>query len=314
MTTTQNAISVSNLYKRFRGGMRSGDVLALADVSLDVSHGEIFGLLGPNGAGKTTLVKILLGSLHPSGGGASINGVDVGRCKARLSVGFLPENHRFPTYLTGRQMLRVFGGMNGMSASILKSRAVELLEIVGMTRWCDTRIKKYSKGMMQRLGMAQALLSDPDLIFLDEPTDGVDPIGRREIRDILVDLKEKGKTIFLNSHLLAEVESICDRVAILDKGKLIKIGPVTGLIDEKPSYRVETAELPLEAAERIKSAFPQAVIKGNGIDVVFFETRHINDMIDLLRSLGVSLVSAAPTKITLEDSFMQLIKGEVKRD
>jgi ABC-2 type transport system ATP-binding protein len=258
MTDAAIAIRVEHLSKTFGGGLRGkNDVQALADVSLEVTQGEIFGLLGPNGAGKTTFVKILLGALHPSTGSASINGHGCGNWRARQKAGFLPENHRFPSYLTGQQFLNIYGGLAGMPRSAIRTRANELLELVEMTRWRKTKIRKYSKGMMQRLGVAQALLNDPDLVFLDEPTDGVDPVGRREIREILKKLKDQGKTIFLNSHLLAEVEAICDRVAILDKGKLIKVGPVGALIETKPYYWIETSHLPEHIAGMVTSGFDQ---------------------------------------------------------
>jgi len=309
MTDTA-AIKTTNLAKRFWGGFRNKDVLALSDVSLEVHSGEIFALLGPNGAGKTTLMKILLGSLRPTAGAATINGHDCGRWEARRKAGFLPENHRFPSYLTGLQLLYVFGGMSGMSRREIKPKADSLLELVSMSKWRKTKIKKYSKGMMQRLGLAQALLNDPDLVFLDEPTDGVDPIGRREIRNILLDLKRQGKTIFLNSHLLAEVESVCDRVAILDKGKLIKVGSVGSLIEVKPYYWVETYDLPSEAAKKVRAAFDEAQIENNTIKVGFKDGRTINALIDLLRQNNVDIASVKPISVSLEDSFMQLIRPE----
>jgi ABC-2 type transport system ATP-binding protein len=206
-------------------------------------------------------------------------------------------------------MLYVYGGMAGLTREQIRAKADPLLELVGMSRWRKTRIKKYSKGMMQRLGLAQALLNDPDILFLDEPTDGVDPIGRREIRNVLLELKRQGKTIFLNSHLLAEVESVCDCVAILDKGKLIKTGPVTGLTAAKPGYTIETHSLSEETAQKIVAAFPQVQVSDNVVHAMFDDARQVNDLIDFLRRNQVDLVSVAPIKVSLEDSFMQLIRG-----
>lgn len=308
MTDFVNAISVNHLSKQYPGGFRGNPVLAISDLSLDIKPGEIFGLLGPNGAGKTTLIKILLGALRPTSGTASINGHDIKSHRAREKAGFLPENHRFPPYLTGMQMLMIFGGMRGMSRKAVKAEADKLLKLVNMERWQNTKIKKYSKGMMQRLGLAQAILGDPDLIFLDEPTDGVDPIGRHEIRTVLLDLKKRGKTIFLNSHLLAEVEAVCDRVAVLDKGKLIKTGPVSGLIETKPTYRIETVYLRPEMPERIIKQFPQAQIDGKIITISFDEPRRINDLIDYLRADRVDLLAVSPVKVSLEESFLTLLK------
>ncbi len=309
MTEQAIAIRISSLSKRYAGGLRGGGVLALSDLSLDVFPGEIFGLLGPNGAGKTTLIKILLGALHPTAGTASVNGHDIRDWRARGKAGFLPENHRFPPYLTGQQMLRCFGGMTGLTKNEIRAREDALFELVGMSQWRKTKIRKYSKGMMQRLGLAQALLGDPDLIFLDEPTDGVDPVGRHEIRTILQNLKRQGKTIFLNSHLLAEVEAVCDRVAVLDKGKLIKAGPVSSLLEVKPAYQVETAGLPEPVISQVRQAFADVKIDGTSLTIAMDHPRQINELIDLLRRHQVELVSVAPVKISLEESFLELIKG-----
>lgn len=304
------AIQVDHLTKRYSAGFRRPPVQALTDISLDVKKNEIFGLLGPNGAGKTTLIKILLGSLLPTSGAASINGFGGADWRSRLSAGYLPENHRFPPYLTGRQMLFCFGGMAGLSPAAVREKADALFDLVGLHQWQNTKIRKYSKGMMQRLGLAQALLNDPQLIFLDEPTDGVDPVGRHEIRTILLNLKKEGKTVFLNSHLLAEVEAVCDRVAILNKGKLVKVGPVSGLLDVKPAYRLETAEMPPVVGEETTTAFPTAKIEGTVITVTLETPRQVNEIIDLLRRRGVDLVSVAPVKISLEESFLELIQGD----
>jgi ABC-2 type transport system ATP-binding protein len=310
MATMPPAIRISGLSKSFRKIIGGVEVQALSGITFEVSRGEIFGLLGPNGAGKTTLIKILLGSLYPDSGTAFINGDNIGRWTSRKKTGFLPENHRFPSYLTGMQLLYYYGGLAGLSRSEIGSKAEDLLKLVDMTQWRNTKIKKYSKGMTQRLGIAQVLLNDPELIFLDEPTDGVDPIGRRDIRNILLDLKKKGKTIFLNSHLLSEVEAVCDRVAILDKGRLIRIGPVTGLTGGKPSYQIIVGELAQEIVEKIRSVHSEARFDGNRIEVTLDEVQQINALIDILRQNGVEVVSVTPIKMSLEDSFMQIIKGE----
>lgn len=310
MTTDIPAIRIENISKTFKSGFSRSGINALLDVRLDVARGEIFGLLGPNGAGKTTLIKILMGALKPSSGTAFINEHDIKDWRARQRIGFLPENHRFPPYQTGLQMLFHFGGLTGLSHAEINSGTDRLLHLVGMHDWGHTKIKKYSKGMMQRLGLAQALINDPEIVFLDEPTDGVDPIGRHDIRNILINLKSRGKTIFLNSHLLAEVESVCDRVAILDKGKLLKIGPVSGLIQARPVYHVATGELTLDISEKIKSEFPSAKIVGNNITLELDDASQINNLIDLLRDNAVALVSVREEKMSLEDSFMRLVRGE----
>jgi len=310
MNESLKAIRIQNLSKRFKGGIGEQAVHALSEVNLEVGSGSIFGLLGPNGAGKTTMVKILLGSLHPSGGTAYINGHEIDQWKARQRVGYLPENHRFPSYMTGLQLLQCYGGMAGLSKSVITTRTDRLLELVGMSQWQNTRIKKYSKGMMQRLGLAQALMNEPEVIFLDEPTDGVDPIGRHEIRDILLELKNTGKTIFLNSHLLAEVESVCDRVAILDKGKLIKTGPVAGLVGSKPAYRILVEESDLNIEKMIQEEYPKATITNSEITLTLEEALQVNGLIDLLRDNNINIISVTPVKISLEESFVMLIKGK----
>ncbi|MEL6615092.1 MAG: ABC transporter ATP-binding protein, partial [Bacteroidota bacterium] len=197
-----HAIQTRGLAKTYSG---RPPVVALRPLDLDVAPGEIFGLLGPNGAGKTTLVKLLLGIVHPTEGSATLFGTSVSSPEARQPVGFLPENHRFPGYLTARQTLDLFSRMAGVDGSL----APELLDKVRLSDAVDRKVKTFSKGMMQRLGLAQALMADPRLVFLDEPTDGVDPVGRREIRDLLLELAADGVTLFLNSHLLSEIERIC---------------------------------------------------------------------------------------------------------
>src|SRR6185503_4870394 len=185
-----------------------------------VHRGEIFGLLGPNGAGKSTLVKIMMTVIRPTHAEGTMLDHPIGHKPTLARVGYLPEHHRFPRYLTGRQTLEFFAALANVDARTRHKRAAELLETVGMSEWANKKVSQYSKGMMQRVGLAQALMNDPELVVLDEPTDGVDPVGRRDIRDVLLRLRDQGKTVFLNSHLLSELEMICDRVAILVQGSV----------------------------------------------------------------------------------------------
>ena len=215
---------------------KSGKIKALDDFSLKVDSGKIFSLLGPNGAGKTTFIKLLLGIIFPTSGSAKILGEPISNYKIHQKIGYLSENHRFPEFLTAWQVLNYYGKMAGVDPSILHKKAEQLLHTVKLGDWMHTKIHKYSKGMMQRLGLAHALINDPDLIILDEPTDGIDPVGRREIRDLLVSLRDQGKTIFLNSHLLSEVERISDEVAILKDGKLLEKGRVEDFISVNQQY------------------------------------------------------------------------------
>src|SRR5687768_6999192 len=218
-----------------------GKVFALQGVEMRVRRGEIFGLLGPNGAGKSTLVKIMMTVVRPTTAHGTLLGQPIGNKAALARVGYLPENHRFPRYLTGRQCVEFFGALARVDRPTRKRRAAELIETVGMSEAADRKIATYSKGMAQRIGLAQALVNDPDLVLLDEPTDGVDPIGRRDIRDVLVRLRGEGKTVFINSHLLSELEMICDRVAILVMGVVAKQGTIGDLTAARQRYEMEVS-------------------------------------------------------------------------
>jgi ABC-2 type transport system ATP-binding protein len=216
-----------------------GRVHALQGIEMRVARGEIFGLLGPNGAGKSTLVKIMMTVIRPTRAVGTVLGQPVGNKPTLEKVGYLPENHRFPRYLTGRQTLEFFGALAKVDRPTAKKRAGELLATVGMSDWADKKIATYSKGMMQRIGIGQALMSNPDLVVLDEPTDGVDPVGRRDIRDVLANLRQQGKTVFVNSHLLSELEMICDRVAILVQGRVSRQGTIDELTVKSQRYEIE---------------------------------------------------------------------------
>jgi ABC-2 type transport system ATP-binding protein len=228
------AIDLRHVAKIYRG-----KVMALRGIDMQVHRGEVFGLLGPNGAGKSTLVKIMMTVIRPTRADGTVLGKPVGHKPTLARVGYLPENHRFPRYLTGRQTLHFFGALAGMPRAARHRRAAELLDVVGMAEWADRPVATYSKGMMQRVGLAQALANDPDLVLLDEPTDGVDPVGRREIRDVLSAVRAQGKTVFINSHMLSELEMICDRVAILLGGMVAKQGTMDDLAAAKQRYEVE---------------------------------------------------------------------------
>lgn len=303
-----NAIEVNKLTKVYQVGLSKQKITALNDLSLSVEQGSIFGLLGPNGAGKTTLIKILLGITFPTLGGARILNSDISNYMIKKKIGFLPENHKFPNYLTAEQTLKYFAQLSGYENSNLNKRIDELLELVRMSKWKKTKVKKYSKGMMQRLGLAQAIINEPELIFLDEPTDGVDPIGRKEIRDILIDLKEKGTTIFLNSHLLSEVELVSDRVAILNEGKLLKEGTVKDLTTSEEVYEIETtADIPniFSIPEFSSISISQ---KANKLVVNVKDNDELNFVIDYLRKNKINIKSVNMQKNSLEELFVSLIK------
>jgi ABC-type multidrug transport system ATPase subunit len=239
-------IEVEGLRKTYREGwIRRRSLEVLKGLSFTVGPGEIFGLLGPNGAGKTTFIKILLGIVRASGGRATLLGHAAGSRRGRRQVGYLPENLRIARHHTGHSALDYYGWLSGLPLRVVRSRASELLPLVGLAQRAGDPVSKYSKGMLQRLGLAQALLHDPQLVILDEPTDGLDPVGRSHVRNVLQQLKQRGKTVFVNSHILQEVELICDRVAILDKGLLRYVGPV-----HEAALRMATSEASFEAGPR----------------------------------------------------------------
>jgi ABC-2 type transport system ATP-binding protein len=228
--TTEPAVAVRGLTKIFPVPLHRQRVVAVRDLNLSVEPGEVYGLLGPNGSGKSTTLKIILGLVSPTGGRSEIFGRDSNRVDSRETVGFLPENPYFYKYLTGTETLRFFGKLCGLHGRQLQKRVDELLELVGLTNARNRRLATYSKGMLQRVGLAQALVNEPKLVVLDEPTAGVDPAGSREIRDLIVDLKGRGITVLLSSHLLAQVQEICDRVGILADGALVREGHLEELI------------------------------------------------------------------------------------
>jgi ABC-2 type transport system ATP-binding protein len=304
-------IDTKGLTKVYSSSFKKNKVQALVDFNLNVEKGVIFGLLGPNGAGKTTLVKLLLGITFPTSGSASILEKDISDYKIKAKIGYLPENHKYPPYLKGGEVLKFFGKLSGMKGVELDKKIDELLELVKLTQWKKTKVKAYSKGMMQRLGLAQALINDPELIFLDEPTDGVDPIGRKEIRDILVGLKNRQKTVFLNSHLLSEVELITDRVGILNKGKLLREGTVKELTEKKEEYKIVTEgnnEVPEQSL--MNNSFIK--ISDGSYSVKVADTNELNKIIDQLRTKSVLIKEILPMKNTLEEMFISLINESEK--
>ena len=299
-------------------------VHALQGVDLSVRRGEVFGLLGPNGAGKSTLVKIMMTVVKPTRASGTILGHPVGHKTTLARVGYLPENHRFPKYLTGRQVLEFFAALSKVDRPTRRRRTAELLETVGMSEWANTKIGTYSKGMLQRVGLAQALVHQPDLILLDEPTDGVDPVGRRDILDVLGRLRGEGKTIFINSHALSELEAICDRVAILVKGQVARQGTIDELTVAKQRYEIEIGcNDPINAGQLIKPSLPVEWSAGgdrgalnNGIRVelagtlVRIETTDpadVQGLIDAIRRRGLVIRRVQPMRPSLEDLFMDTV-------
>ncbi|MGE3164981.1 MAG: ABC transporter ATP-binding protein [Planctomycetota bacterium] len=289
-----------------------GRVHALRNVSLRVPRGSCFGLLGPNGAGKSTLVKTLLSIVRPTSGSATLLGKDSRDPEARRGVGYLPEGHNFPRYLTGAGVCRYFGKLAGLRGAHLEGEIAQKLELVGMTERARDRVRNYSKGMKQRVGLAQALLGDPHLVFLDEPTDGVDPVGRQQIRGVIRAACERGSTVFLNSHLLHEVEVLCDQVAILDRGRLLVSGSVQAILADLQSAKTGVAvgfrTGPIPDALWVDLGARGATREDAGVFRIHLASEdEISGIIDLLRTAGVSIFGVSPTQVKLEDAFVELL-------
>jgi ABC-2 type transport system ATP-binding protein len=306
---TDQAIVATNLTKVYRSRWSGREVRAVDGLSLSVRRGSIFGLLGPNGAGKTTFVKMLLSAVHPTEGSATILGRNASEPEARRPIGYLPENHRFPTYFTGEGMLDFYAALSGMDSAARRRRIPELLDLVGLKDWGHVRIGKYSKGMLQRVGLAQAIIHEPEILILDEPTDGVDPVGRRHIRDILHRLEEKGATIFINSHLLSEVETFCEEVAILRKGKVVVTGKIRDLTAGK-GYRLSAAAVPDQLRDELRLD-AVSVIQNNGfVDFQFASREQVNQALDKLRREQCEIEALVPTTSTLEEVFVTAVEGD----
>jgi ABC-2 type transport system ATP-binding protein len=303
------AVELDSLTKVYRAGLGGRRVTALSAVDLKVERGEVFGLLGPNGAGKTTAVKVLLGLTFPTAGAARLLGIPSTDRESRRRVGYLPEGHRFPGYLTAQQTLSVFGRMSGVGPDDLKRRIPVLLERLRIAEWADVRVKRFSKGMTQRLGLASALVHEPEVLLLDEPTDGVDPVGRREIRDLLREEAAKGTTVLLNSHLLSEIELTCDRVAVLRKGTVAAEGRIADLTRTSPRYRLVASPVEPELLESFRST-GAVVDRVNGhLELTVRDVAHLNELVDRLRAGGGELAELSPLRSSLEDVFVDLVKG-----
>ncbi len=305
--SSEYAIETSDLTKVYRSRWKRREVRAVDGISLKVVRGTIFGLLGPNGAGKTTFVKMLLSAVRPTRGTALIFGRDAREPEARRPIGYLPENHRFPTYFTGEGMLDFYSALSGLDPADRRKKIPEMLELVGLERWGSVRIGKYSKGMLQRLGLAQALIHSPSMLILDEPTDGVDPVGRRQIREILTRFEEQGVTIFINSHLLAEVETFCREVAILDKGKVALSGKMQDLTAGK-GYRLSVSVAPEALVEELRAKATSVASRNGFVDFQFPSRTAANEAVDLLRAQRCEVESLTPTTSTLEEVFVRTVE------
>jgi ABC-2 type transport system ATP-binding protein len=303
------AIHAQGLAKTYKANNRT--IEALKPLDLDIPQSQVFGLLGPNGAGKTTLVKLLLGIIAPTSGQATIFGEKLASIAAKRMIGYLPENHRFPLHLTGQQMLEFYGNLAGMSGKHLQHRIEYLTELVRMKEWRGLRIRQYSKGMMQRIGLAQSLLNAPKLLFLDEPTDGIDPVGRKEIRDVLANVKAEGTTIFVNSHLLSEVELISDRVAILKKGTVMRIGATEELTKDPGVYTFKLENTNGLVMGEIRGALGFSA-ETSELEVEAHSTEELNAALDAVRRQNILIAGISAKKSTLEELFFEIITQQAE--
>lgn len=307
------AIKIEGLTKEYLNKTTGKMVRAVDELYLEVYKGEIFGFLGPNGAGKTTTIKMLLGLTFPTKGDAWILGKPIGDVSVKRLIAYLPESPYFYEYLTGRQVLDFYARLFGIPAAERKKKVDALLDMVGLSRDGDKTLRNYSKGMLQRIGVAQALINDPELLFLDEPTSGLDPMARIEIRDLIIRLKQQGKTVFLSSHQLLEVELICDRVSILNRGKLLKAGKLDELL---PSGRVEIV------AENVSDDAVIAEIRNEGgvvqrqdgrIVVQQPDDGSVTKVVDIIRGKNGVIRSIIPQRRTLEELFVSTIEEVEKK-
>jgi ABC-2 type transport system ATP-binding protein len=299
------AIEIEYLQKHY------GRFEALAGVSLRVPKGSVFGLLGPNGAGKSTLVKSLLTIVRPTECRGTMLGRKIGHRPTLGKVGYLPEHARFPEYLTGREIIAYSAGLAKVPSALAKERAERLLELVGMTEWADRKNGTYSKGMRQRVGLAQALVNEPEIVFLDEPTDGVDPGGRIEIRKIIERMRDEGRTVFVNSHLLGEVEQVADQVAIMARGKIVREGAIKELTRKENRYEVRTlGPIPLEMKCELEAKGMN--VAGDTVSLVADDANGVQPLIDALRKEGAAIREIKEVRSSLEEIFMESVERQGK--
>jgi ABC-2 type transport system ATP-binding protein len=301
-----SAIEIRELTKSYSAGFwRKTISTGLHNLSLDVREGEIFGCLGPNGAGKTTTLKILMGLIFPTSGSARILGRQIGDADVRRQIGFLPEQPYFYDYLTAMELLEYYAALSEVEAKHRRSKAEAMLARVGLADAANTQLRKFSKGMLQRVGIAQAIVHDPKVVFLDEPMSGLDPVGRREVRDLIESLNDEGKTVFFSTHILSDAEALCDRVAVLHKGELRGIEVVSDLLAAARG-RVEVAWQGPSEIPAIRACSSDYRTTGQSSRAVI-DDADLDGAIDALRRAGARLVSVTPVHRTLEDYFLKKI-------
>ncbi|MFO0775794.1 MAG: ABC transporter ATP-binding protein [Nitrospiraceae bacterium] len=307
---TESVLKIEKLSKTFKVGFWGRKVTAVSGFDLEVRRGEVFGFLGPNGAGKTTTLKMLMGLIYPTSGKAWLFGKEIGDLGARRRLGYLPESPYFYDYLTGGEFLRFYAHLFGLRGAQMEQRITELLDMVGMSHARNLQLRKFSKGMLQRVGIAQALINDPELVVLDEPMSGLDPIGRKEVRDLILRLKESGKTIFFSSHILHDAEMLCDRVAIILKGKLVACGRVDELVQKGGTHAVELVVegMGAEGLTRLRSLADRVVTQGAQLLVTLKSQEQVGTALEIVRAAKATVVSLVPHRPSLEDLFMEEVR------
>ena len=287
-----------------------GDNAAVKSLTLQIPQGEVFGFLGPNGAGKTTSIKMLVGLISPTAGSASLLGAPLGDRISRARIGFLPEHFHFQDWLTAREFLTLHGDLFGMERSRLTTRIDELLERVGLSAFRDKPLVTFSKGMLQRIGLAQALLNSPALVFLDEPTSGLDPVGRILVRDIIRELRAQGTCVFLNSHLLSEIEVTCDRVAFISHGEVIKLLDLAVLDTGQITVTLRVASLSAETASGL-SPWAEAIhLEDNCLTLTAHDEEALPEINRYLVNHGAAVYEIAPKHVSLEELFIETVGKE----
>ena len=301
----------SDLAIRTRGLRKVfGGKVAVRNLTLDVPRGEVFGFLGPNGAGKSTCVKMLLGLVFPTSGQADVLGRPAGEVKARSKVGFLPEHFRFYDWLTPAELLKLHGRLYGMPPGVLRERIPTLLDLVGLTPHREKRLQEFSKGMLQRIGLAQALLNDPELIFLDEPTSGLDPFGRRMVRDVIKAQRNRGATVLLNSHLLGEVEITCDRVAFIKNGEVVETRTLEGEAKEQNAVLIRAGKVTADMVKGLAPWTSSARYEEGRLGFSLSSHTALPEVVRYLVSAGADIYEVAPQRLSLEERFLQIVGSD----
>jgi len=315
-TKAGSVLKVVNLHKRFNTGLKLTEVHAVKGVSIEVQPGEIFGYLGPNGAGKTTTMKMVMGLIQPTEGSIYLYDALATNPSVRQNIGYLPEHPYFYDYLTAVELLDFYGRLFGLTGKQCAKRADELLDLVGLNHAKNRRLRSYSKGMLQRTGIAQAMINDPNFLILDEPLGGLDPIGRKEVRDIILSLQERGKTIFFSSHILHDIETICDRVAIIQKGEVESVGPLEELLSGTDAVSDVVVALGAEAqdtdttdlCDQLKAKNIDVTVTGSLLNMPVSDEQ-LSDIIGVCLAAGARIKQVSPRKETLEEFFMREAGG-----